>query len=387
MSEYPWMNVRLAAGSAIDRAALDRMTTEAPDELARFHARGVSDLLIVPVLHRSHLMGAIGLVQREGTGNTHAWDTREVSMLAIAGALLMRIVDRLRSHAAVERSAARYQALSERLEQLVEERTRELRDLQAVQVELDKHAALGRMAATVAHEINNPLAGVVNALALVRDAVPPDDPRARYMGMIERETSRIADTVQQLFDLYRPGVPESHRFDLATAVADVVALLNLVASERAVHIHTDVAPGVRVRLPESLVRQVLFNLVRNAIDASPNGGVVRVVAGVNSGALHFSIADSGPGIAPEVVERVFDAHYTTKQGETAAGLGLGLTITRDIVNSLGGSIHFDESGAHASGAHASGAHVRVELPLPVLAELSHGTETQPGITTEPGGDA
>src|SRR5690606_1123917 len=123
--------------------------------------------------------------------------------------------------------------------------------------------------------INNPLAGIQNSFLLLADAIPTDHPHHRFVGAIEREIQRIAVVTRQLYETYRPDQSSSANSSVVLAVTDAVTFLDQVNRGRAVRIVTDVsrAPS-SIPIPDALLRQTLYNLVQNAVEASPPKGVV-----------------------------------------------------------------------------------------------------------------
>jgi len=210
--------------------------------------------------------------------------------------------------------------------------------------ESEKLAAAGRISARIAHEINNPLAGIKNSFLLVKDAIPASHPYYGYVGRIEDEINRIARIVRQMFDLYRPDHVTLREISLGDTIQDVVALLTTLAPARAVKFEVDTQAVQRsVRLPEDSVRQVLYNIIANALDASPPGGVVRVKAWLADGSVQVSVSDEGPGIPATVRPHIYEPFFTTKDAQGTGGLGLGLPISRGIVEALQGKIEFESS--------------------------------------------
>jgi len=225
------------------------------------------------------------------------------------------------------------------LEEMIKERTQRIQELESQRGEIEKLAAKGLMAADIAHEINNPLAGIKNSLLLVKDAVPRDHPHYQYIGLIEKEVSRIAQTVRQMFGLYHPDQEIKKEFMLDKTIYDVVALLGTVWQENSVEIQVD-TKSIMMEMPEGLFRQILYNILMNAIEASPRGGVVKIMTEVNDEMLTVSISDQGTGIPFEARSRIFEPFFTTKHGNKG-GLGLGLSISKEIVEKLGGHINFE----------------------------------------------
>jgi len=161
-------------------------------------------------------------------------------------------------------------------------------------MEHEKLAATGRMAARIAHEINNPLGGIKNSFLLIKDAIPEDHTYYRYVKLIEKEIDRISRIVRQMFDLYRPDQESRVDFSVKDAIDDIVTLLkaNLRKSGIRVEIDTRGALGV-VTMLEASFRQILYNLLLNAIEASPPEGIVRVEAKVSDEVFTLTVSDEG----------------------------------------------------------------------------------------------
>ncbi|HSR92045.1 MAG TPA: ATP-binding protein [Gemmatimonadales bacterium] len=206
--------------------------------------------------------------------------------------------------------------------------------------EVESLSTMGRLAARVAHEINNPLAGIQNSFLLIKDAVPENHPHHSYVGAIEREISRIAGVTRQLYETYRPDTDGARETSIPNVVGDAVALLGQVNRDSKVTIKVDLqrAPQV-VQLPDALLRQALYNLVQNAVEASPKGGTVWVTAAGEDGMFELRVKDNGPGIPQEIRERIFEPFFTTKPSSTrTGGMGLGLSLVRRSVHALGGQV-------------------------------------------------
>lgn len=226
---------------------------------------------------------------------------------------------------------------------------------------------MGRLAARVAHEINNPLAGIQNAFTLIKDAVPENHPHRPYVGAIEREIGRIAGVTRQLYETYRPEENPSGDASVSSVVGDAVALLQQLNRESRVRLTVDLAgaPPI-VRLPDALLRQAVYNLVQNAIDASPPGGSVVVTALAEPGIFLLKVRDQGPGVPSDIRERIFEPFFSTKAGTLrTGGMGLGLAMVRQSVQAFGGRIDIVDPPE-------GGAEFVVRLPL---------TKIEPGIPT------
>lgn len=231
------------------------------------------------------------------------------------------------------------------------------RQAEALVLASERVAVAGRMAATIAHEVNNPLAGIKNAFALVKGGIDPKHPAVGFVPLIESEIDRIGKIVRQLLDMHRRDKDVPRRVDLGEAAGDVVMFLTPNARTRNVRLRV-IAPAERciAVLCDSGIRQVLYNLIQNAIDASPENGEVRVLVGHGgSNSVFLEVADHGAGIPQDVKENIFEPFFTTKGKGPSSGMGLGLAVCRSLVDAMSGTIEVDT-------IVGSGTTFRVVLP-------------------------
>jgi PAS domain S-box-containing protein len=234
---------------------------------------------------------------------------------------------------------ARLRDYAENLEEKVERRTATIRELERQRNEMEKLAATGRMAAAVAHEINNPLAGIKNSFLLVKDAVPADHPYHEYAEMIERELNRVSRIVRRMYQLYRTETEEPVSIDIAKTLQETCAAVDAEVKRKRLRLRLDVAADLpAVRLAEQDFIQIVSNLLLNAIQASPAEAELTVAAEQEDGKLRVRVSDRGPGIAPEVLPQVFEPFFSTKQETGEGGMGLGLSISHSLAASMGGTI-------------------------------------------------
>ena len=234
-----------------------------------------------------------------------------------------------------EQELAQYQA---HLEEMVRERAARIQELEQQRTGIEKMAATGVLAARIAHEINNPLAGIKGSFMLIQDAIPPDHPYHHYIGRIHAEINWIARIMRQMFELYRPSEDPPEDLAVDRMIEDIVALLKEECREGNVSFQADVPP-VKFQAPSGLLRQVLFNILKNAVEASRSGGVVKISLEEREEGITIRVLDQGPGISEKIRPHIFKPFFTTKKS-AQRGLGLGLAISKDIIESLGGSIDF-----------------------------------------------
>jgi PAS domain S-box-containing protein len=206
----------------------------------------------------------------------------------------------------------------------------------------EKLAATGRLAASIAHEINNPLEAITNLLYLLHNFCQLQDPALNYVIMAEDEVRRIAEITQQTLRFYRQSTLPT-RATMAELLDSVLRLYQGRLNRLDIQVDRDYDPAMELFCFAGEIRQVIANLVGNAIDATSNGGRLMVRARRSRNwtdpaqtGVRFMVADTGTGMEPEVTERVFEAFFTTKE---VTGTGLGLWVSHEIIVKHGGLVH------------------------------------------------
>jgi hypothetical protein len=272
------------------------------------------------------------------------------------------ITERRRAEEALRRGEEQIRRYSEDLEDMVRERTARIHELEHQRAESEKLAATGRMAARIAHEINNPLGGIKNSFLLLRDIMDKAHPHYEYAALVEKEIDRIAGIVRKMFDVYRPDGEGVTEVSIEEIVRDVAAILESTCRASQVELRLEMPESpIKATLPGGYVNQVLFNLIRNSIEASESGDAVNVSAGLEGDVAVIRVRDEGRGIPDEIEERVFEPFFTTKDVSGLNGLGLGLSVSKGMVEAMGGSIAFESKPAQ-------GTTFTVTLPIGERAE-------------------
>ena len=219
----------------------------------------------------------------------------------------------------------------------------------------EKMAAIGLLAAGVAHEVNTPLTGISSFTQMLLERSEPDDPRTQLLEKIERQTFRAAKIVNSLLNLARPSGGDTGPVDLNGVIGDILSLLEHQFKLGHVQVRKDLAkPAVVVRGVEYKLQQVFLNLFLNARDAMPKGGWLTVATRAEDDAAVIEVADTGVGIPPDHLGRIYDPFFTTKP--EGRGTGLGLSVTYGIVQEHGGSLTCESQPGQ-------GTRFRLVLPL------------------------
>ena len=215
----------------------------------------------------------------------------------------------------------------------------------------ERLASVGRLAATIAHEINNPLEAVTNFIYLANQQ--PDLPEnvRRYLSQADRELRRVSHLAQQTLGFYRDN-SQPGPLAISEVIADVLAIYERKMAARGLKVETRVEPGLTIVASEGMLKQVLSNLIANAIDACDADGKIVIRARASRHfrdgrpGIRIVIADNGVGIAIEDQRQIFAPFFTTKK---AVGTGLGLWISKELLEKRGGRLWFRSTQRRPSG--------------------------------------
>lgn len=200
----------------------------------------------------------------------------------------------------------------------------------------EKMAAIGLLAAGVAHEVNTPLTGISSFTQMLLDKADPADPKTQLLEKIEQQTFRAAKIVNSLLNLARPPEGEAAPLDLNAVISDVLSLLEHQFRGSRIQVRRDLALSAPIRGFEYQLQQVFLNLFLNARDAMPKGGWLSVSTSTSGDTVTVKVADTGSGIPSEHISRIYDPFFTTKPD--GRGTGLGLSVTYGIVQEHAGTL-------------------------------------------------
>jgi two-component system sensor histidine kinase HydH len=200
----------------------------------------------------------------------------------------------------------------------------------------DRLASLGQLSAGIAHEIRNPLGSIQGAVEILGQGLPADDPRAEFAQIARQEVSRLEKLTGEILQFSKPAPPRQIPIDWKEIVESASRLCADEAHRQGVEISSDTdEPYAPILVDPEQVKQVLINILINAIQAQPGGGKIEISGELEADILTIVIQDCGPGIKPEQMDIIFDPFFTTKR----EGTGLGLSISYQLVKNNGGKIH------------------------------------------------
>jgi len=223
------------------------------------------------------------------------------------------------------------------LEQLVADRAAQIVHLESEKSKIERLAALGKLAAAVSHEINNPLAGIRNAFQLLRIQANLSPENLELVELIDKEIERMTRVLRQMTQLYRPSTSSPSVFDLVDITKQIATLLSGELSSREVSLALGgQGKSFPVKVPEIEFRQILHNLLINAIEASGRGDQVLIdIDSHNHETFSLKVRDFGIGLDPSILDRIFEPFFTTKNSPSRPGSGLGLAISKSLASAIG----------------------------------------------------
>jgi PAS domain S-box-containing protein len=269
----------------------------------------------------------------------------------VAGQVLMTLTD----ITALEQAKSEIAALNKELQRHVRQRTIKLQETQSQLLHSEKLAAIGTLAASIAHELNNPLQGVLNVLKGVRRRVPFDAEDKELMEIAVNECKRMRNLLKALQDFNRPTSGTRAPLDLHSTLDSVLLLYNKKFATK--NIRVDKHYGQQLPLLYAIsdqIKQVTMNLLSNAVDACEGGGIITIITEADQSSVTLIIKDNGVGINPLHQDRIFEPFFSTKS--EVKGTGLGLSVSYGIIRHHNGTITVHSSPGN-------GAEFRIKLPL------------------------
>jgi len=322
--------------SIVSRSVIEKKPYVIPD--ARIDPRvnpvlkekfNLHSLVVIPLLTKEKALGAIAADHTE-PGRRLTKETLD-SVMTVAQQAGLAI-----------QNASMYQELknfSRQMEEKIQKTTADLRKTEAELVRSEKLAALGQLAAGIAHEIRNPLTSINILIHSLRERLPSENSQQEDLKVIEEEIHRMNEIVDQFLRFAKPAPPFFEKTDVLSIVEETLQLLRPQIEKQRIVVEKEFQALPMIQMDPEQMKQAMLNLLLNAIQAMPEGGQL-TLKGRNSEDgqwIHLSIQDSGMGISGEDIDKLFDPFFSTKEG----GIGLGLSITHRIIDQHHGKIEVE----------------------------------------------
>ncbi|MBW2640714.1 MAG: PAS domain-containing sensor histidine kinase, partial [Deltaproteobacteria bacterium] len=218
------------------------------------------------------------------------------------------------------------------------EMNRKLRQTQEQLLQSEKLAAMGRLTSQIAHELNNPLYGIMNTLELMKTEISPDNKRRKLLDMSLSETERLADMLKKMLSFSKPDQEQRSPANLNTIIDEILLLHRKQFWENTIKIEATFDEALDlVYASKNQLRQVFLNMISNAKDAMPDGGTLTVTTASDKDHVRVLISDTGCGIKEKHLDIIFETFFTTKT-DSVKGVGLGLSVCYGFIKDHGGDI-------------------------------------------------
>lgn len=293
---------------------LNEITTDTEEEILRAFHPG----LVVPLIYQTRLSGVFVVTDKISDRDFQLDDTE---FLSILGNQIAVAIENARLYEDERRATTLLRATQQQL------------------VDTERLAALGEMSAKIAHEVNNPLGIIKNYLLLLERSLKSDERSEELVKVVSQEIDRIARIVSQLLDFHRPSGNMFNQIQVETVLTDILTLMERQFENYKVTVNSQINGDIPpVEGSEENLKQVFMNLIINACDVMPKGGVLSITVSSEGEQVKIEFCDTGPGIDPEIIPRIFEPFFTTK--EPGKGTGLGLSVCYGIIKNHKGSITY-----------------------------------------------
>lgn len=232
---------------------------------------------------------------------------------------------------------------------------RELQEAQQALLQSERLAAMGQLTSQIAHELNNPIYGIMNTLELLKSEIPPESKRRRILELALSETVRLSEMLKSMLSFSKPEEEVRRPINMNELVEGILLMMDKQFRENNIKVECllDLSlPEIRASMNQ--MRQVMLNIIKNAKEGMPRGGSLTVKTKQREGKILISITDTGYGIPDHIKDKIFDAFFTTKQ--KVKGVGLGLSVCYGIIRDHGGEIKVES-------VEGEGATFTVVLPI------------------------
>ena len=337
----------------ISLATTDQSVSESRRQVLLYTVLAILGVAVLIVAFVQHMVGEPLKALTEGTHRLGSGDLGYQIHLKSSGELQELATSFNTMSCQLNEAHSEINAWARTLEERVEQKTRELSGAQDEMLRVERMASIGKLAAVVAHEINNPLAGILTYAKLLKKRLSrgpePNAENISMLDLVESESRRCGEIVKNLMTFARPTSMNREPVNLNTVIDRCLRLVQHQLELKSIELHKPLEANLPlVRCDAGQIEQVVLALVMNAIDAMPNGGNLTVTSrgGLDAKHVQIEVRDDGVGMPPDVLSNMFEPFFTTK--EHGRGLGLGLAISRNIVDRHGGRIQVASQPGHGT---------------------------------------
>jgi two-component system NtrC family sensor kinase len=214
---------------------------------------------------------------------------------------------------------------------------RELQKMREALLQSEKLAAMGRLTSQVAHELNNPIYGIMNTLELLKTEIPPENKRRRILELSLSEIQRLSEMLRNMLSFSKPEEEKRRPVKIDELIEGILLVMEKQMKESNIQVEASFDSDIpEVMASTNQMRQVMLNILKNAKEAMPKGGTLTVRTAREGNKILITTQDTGIGIPKEIRDKIFEAFFTTKQ--KVKGVGLGLSVCYGIIKDHGGEI-------------------------------------------------
>ena len=301
-----------------------------PDAQQLLETFGVSSMLCLPLYAKDK---AIGMLTLGKSSDSPPFDDGDVEVVSILGNQAALVIESARLFDELGKARRELEEWNRELEKRVEERTRELREAQQFLVRAEKLAVIGKLGAGVAHELRNPLGVISNSIYYLSGRMGDVDPKVqKHLSIMQREVARSNKIISDLMSFISFSELRTQKVGINWLVSEALARVEIPPTLTVETAFQEKLPAIMV--DSGKIQQVLVNLLINGVQATYGEGKLTIATRLNDGSIEIAISDTGCGIKPENMEKLFEPLFTTK----AKGIGLGLAISNMLVENHGGHI-------------------------------------------------
>jgi two-component system NtrC family sensor kinase len=240
---------------------------------------------------------------------------------------------------------------------------RELQKMQEALLQSEKLAAMGRLTSQIAHELNNPIYGIMNTLELLKTEIPPESKRRRILELSLSEIQRLSEMLRNMLSFSKPEEEKRRSIKINELIEGILLVMEKQMKESNIKVEISLDPSIpEIMASTNQMRQVMLNILKNAKEAMPKGGSLMVKTARDGNKILIHVKDSGVGIPEEIKDKVFEAFFTTKQ--KVKGVGLGLSVCYGIIKDHHGEITIESE-------EGKGATFIITLPIESQGPTSH----------------